>query len=131
MTGPSNLNRRDFLKTAGLALGAAVFSPLLSAAGPLPADIHSDLNATPAAASQVRYRGTPDGKVLKSDDGGSSWRTLTNFGPQYAVDDVWLSGDGLFARLRFAGDSFTLRSQDERIWHTTTIKSLYIPVVLR
>ncbi len=122
------MNRRQFLRGVAFASLAAAGSgvaawPARSEAADQPAAAGSpgvrDLPA-PAQASPGRLlRGTPDGKVVESTDGGGSWRTIANFGSHCAVTRLSRRRDELVATVALQGHTFDLRSADGRLWRTT------------
>lgn len=106
----ARVNRRQFLRIVGFAVGSAVLSPLLTAAKPA-----GDL---PLTRRSRFYRGTSDGKLLGSMD-GREWAMLTDFGPHLAVREVKLARDGwLHAGLAAGGNAFVLKSRDGKTWYT-------------
>ena len=106
------MNRREFLKLGG-ALSAMLVLPL----GPL--DKVFDSLAT-VKVKGTTYRGTLDGKVYHSTDGGQTWKVHTDFGSDFSVFSLTPSSrNRLDARLGFAGKSFALiLSPDENLWRT-------------
>lgn len=134
MVKRSGLTRKEFVQGMGLALGGLLAAPFLTAAGkPPPNMLLYQSRSSIQPASVALYRGTPDGKVLKSEDGGGTWHVLVNFGADYVVETVSQTAKGLLARLSYAGAGFSLLTQDERIWRTTNAveKRLYMPLVVR
>ncbi len=114
------MRRRDFLRGAGRALFAALIAAV--APGPLAGAAH---DASPgrglASPTGRRFRGTPQGMILESLDGGLSWQPRANFGPPCAVVGVFEAPDGIVAQLRVQGHHFWLSSQDGRVWRTTDV----------
>jgi hypothetical protein len=111
------MNRRVFIKSvtlSTLAGLAAISMPTLQASAGL---------TPPPAEIQVKalgrlLRGTRDGQMFESLDGGANWRTLTNFGPDYAVLEIQQRRGALYARLGFRRFNFVLTSVDGRTWRT-------------
>lgn len=63
------------------------------------------------------YRGTGDGRIVRSSDGGATWEVNDDFGPAYRVVALGRCEAGVFARLSFRDVSFTLRSSDAVRWY--------------
>ena len=104
------MHRRDFLRsTAAIAGGVAGASVLGAATGATIAG---------AATKARRYRGTRHGKVLYSDDGGRTWRLLTDFGPELDVQRVKEASKRVTAHVVYGRHgSFNLALQkDGRTW---------------
>ncbi|MBP7998726.1 MAG: hypothetical protein KA314_13925 [Chloroflexi bacterium] len=101
------MNRREFLVISGAAA-------LIGMLG---------IPATPAAAatgSRPVYRGTPDGKLFESTDGGKTWVLITDFTSVYAVESAVIETDGrLAAQLVYWGFGFTLYTKDKSTWLTS------------
>jgi hypothetical protein len=64
------------------------------------------------------YRGTADGKILLSENGGITWRVHTNFGSDIEILDILSSSRGqVFAQLGFKGRAFALvLDQNGKSW---------------
>jgi hypothetical protein len=111
------MNRRDFLKwaaTGSLAVLAAQFTRKLSFVFPgvdLPGDFAARLGGK-------LFRGTSDGRVLASTDGGRAWHCSAYFGGQSRVQDLYVSGGRLFAEIGIPGGTFELASADGIVWRT-------------
>ena len=108
------MNRRGFLKRTGqgcLAGFLAVTVPVAVQAGALAVP-------SPAQMGSFLYKGTVDGQILESGDGGATWHTRANFGADFAIRQVVRSGDRLYAEVGFQGHSFMLKSQDGGVWFT-------------
>ena len=97
------MNRRDFVRGPGL--GFVVTLVAAAVAGPLHGSVH-----------QVQVRGSRDGRLLRSEDGGESWEEAVVFGPGFTVGEVWRHRAGHVARVGFGGRSFLLHSTDGRAW---------------
>ncbi len=113
----TRLGRRDFLKQFVLAAGAAAAIPIISAA-----ERSATLPPLPATQAGRMLRGTEDGGVLVSLDGGKTWSQLTSFGNEYAVLDVSEHGGLLFALVRFKGRNFYLKSVNGKTWYSQAYK---------
>jgi hypothetical protein len=107
------MHRRDFLKVAGLATASlAVWQLAPASAGTKP--------PVQATVGGRMWRGTPDGKVSVSDNGGQSWRLHTDFGTELAVHRFApMSGSLVRATLSVKGHEFDLRlDNDDVTWRT-------------
>lgn len=100
------MNRREFLVVSGAVTLAGILG----------------IQVTPAAAAagnKTVYRGTPDGKLFESTDGGKTWQLITDFTPVYAVESALMGTDGrLAAQLVYWGFNFTLYTNDKITWLT-------------
>jgi hypothetical protein len=111
------MNRRAFIKgvaLSSLAGFAAISTPTLQASAGL---------TSPPAEVQVKtpgrmVKGTRAGQLFESLDGGSSWRPLVNFGPQYPILEIQQRQGALYARVGFQRYSFLLKSADGHTWRT-------------
>ncbi len=111
------MNRRDFLKLAAVNFLAAV----------VPQWIHRFSLTVPGLASArdfsarlggKLYKGTADGRILASDDGGFFWHCSANFGSCYQVKGLYAAGDRLYAWIGFPKGAFALVSVDGTLWRT-------------
>ncbi len=104
------MNRRDFIKLGGLASLSlfAGFSPLEKLAA-LPVEM---------AANGKVYRGTHDGKIFISEDGGKTWRLHINLGKEYAVNKFYAGANNqVQAQIGFQQYTFGLTlSKNGRMW---------------
>jgi hypothetical protein len=107
------MNRREFLKLGG-ALSAMLVLPL----GSLGKEVAS---LATIALQGLTYRGTLDGKVYVSANGGKTWKLHTDFGPAFTIFSLTLvPRNRIYARIGFAGKSFGLvLSPAEHVWRTT------------
>ena len=105
------MNRRQFLTvaTAVTAVGMVrLASPRLVAAKGL----------TPILR-QTLYKGTKDGQLYESVDGGKTWQLVADFGSHCAISQIFMRpGNDLQIKLICAGYSFDLHSKDARVWRT-------------
>ncbi len=120
------MNRRLFLQ--GIALASLVAAggmlpkpaygelPANSLAGPAPGV--RDLAAPPRTILGRLLRGTADGKVLESLDGGATWQRIANFGELCSVARLSEQNSEIHARVFLQGNIFTLHSADGRVWRT-------------
>jgi len=108
------MNRRDFLKLGGVFSTAALLR-INPQAILLPDPVE-------AAAGNKLYRGTPDGKIFISEDGGGSWQLHANFGNDCSILDLLAnSNERVFARVGFKQHSFVLMlSKNGKNWQSAT-----------
>jgi len=104
-------SRRSFMQVAGLAAGAALLAPLV-------AEVVSGSSIAYADALGKKYKGTRDGHVFESVDGGQTWQQVANFGSHCAVLALSERRNRLEAEIGVAGYGFALTSTDARVWHT-------------
>jgi hypothetical protein len=106
------MNRREFLKV-GSVFSAAFFLTF----GPIKGI--SKLSVEAIQRGKI-YRGTSDGKVFVSENGGKSWRLQTSFGPEYSITDIIAGKDGqVYLQLGYQFRSFHLKLADkEDFWET-------------
>jgi hypothetical protein len=106
------MNRRDFLKLAGLLSTALIFQ--FNTLGKM-----MDLPVETQAGGKV-FRGTWDGKIYTSENARETWKLHTDFGSEFSIID--LSTDvyeNIHAQLGFNGYSFQLMCSPEHIvWRT-------------
>jgi hypothetical protein len=112
------MERREFLRMSGtVALGATglqVFGiGAASAASPKTDPLQVDFGG-------LKYRGTPDGKILVSSDAGKTWGVHTDFSNQYSVSSLAVSKTGTLATvLGFQGWPIALDCDvDQKSWLT-------------
>ncbi len=108
------LNRRDFLKFAGLVLAAGAV---------LPAHQRLEQGARIFSDPQIRFgrnlvRGTAYGAILCSSDEGSTWRQVANLGDNHAVLQLVERNKQVYANLSLGSHDFWLRSADTQRWLT-------------
>ena len=106
------ITRRDFLKLSGLASAVMLVSsvPVLNAkAKPVETEWHGKL-----------YRGTPDGQILVSEDGGDTWSLHSKFGTHLSISDLYADfRQRLVAVLDCQNRDFKLALlPDARTWKT-------------
>ncbi len=114
-----NMDRRDFLKvmtqisTTGLA--AAILANLPARAAP-------DASLAPIQTEALgrKFRGTSDGRIFESRDGGRTWQLIANFGKHCAILTLLEHQDQVYAQIGVQGYSFLVRSSNARLWYTTS-----------
>jgi hypothetical protein len=102
------VNRRDFLRLGGMLCAAAYASPVTRLV---------KLSPETAALGKL-YRGTYDGDVQVSQDGGRSWKLHYRFGPDCPILDIYTGPDGrLYLCAGFKQHTFQLMlSRNEKAW---------------
>lgn len=106
------MNRREFLKvSSGLSVAFFLSSSSIQAIFNLPIE---------ASYRGKTYRGTADGKVTVSEDGGKSWRLHTNLGPEYSIKKIMLGLDGrIYLKVGYQHRSFQLKlAQNDQLWES-------------
>jgi hypothetical protein len=96
-----NMNRRDFLKIGALT-AAGLFLPSipLLAAGAKPAEL---------TAGGLKLRGTQDGEIHLSRDGGQSWQLSSRLGKDFKVTQIFQdSAQRIRAEVVFSSQRFEL-----------------------
>jgi hypothetical protein len=104
-------SRRTFFKVAGLAAGALLLAPR-SAQGA------GNYFIAHATAFGRQYRGTRDGLVFESIDGGKTWQQVANFGSHCAVQALSNRQGQFQAQIGVGAYDFVLTSVDARTWRT-------------
>ncbi len=109
----NTLNRRDFLKFAGLVL----------ASGVLPAYPTIKDGVRLFADPQIRFgsnliKGTAYGAILASSDEGMTWKQVANLGENHAVLQLAQKGKQIYANMNVSGHDFWLHSTDAQRWLT-------------
>lgn len=107
------MDRRRFLKLAGLASAGAWFQISVFGASPL--------TAAAASLGGKLYRGDRRGRIYASRDRGASWQLHTYLGPTYSVKRMAKDRrGGVAATVGYRGREFRLAlATDERSWRTT------------
>jgi len=105
------MNRRDFLKVGSVMSAFA-------GVGPVGNIVRIPIET---AAFGKLYRGTHDGQVYVSADGGKSWQLQSNFGPGYSVLNLLVGRDKqLYAQIGFERVNFHLvLTKNGNAWATT------------
>ena len=115
----TKMTRRDLLKMMGVSAGAgmvnAVQAPLRSVGQA--ASWLEVVSADPQAEFDGRlFRGSVDGCIYVSTDGGKAWDLLTCLHKDCAVTSLRADKSGLSATLEFQGYPFNLTSSDGKVW---------------
>ena len=105
--------RRTFLKAAGLTAGALLLTP---------SSVQGAGNYFTAYAQALgkMYRGTRDGLVFESVDGGRSWQQVANFGKHCAIAAIRGRQKQIQVDVTVQGYYFYLKSTDGRTWYTVS-----------
>ncbi len=108
------MNRREFIK-----LGGVGFLTLLSGMGGMEMVTHLPVEV--AAQGKV-FRGTHDGKIYVSENGGNNWRLHTNLGRDYAVTRFSVGANNqVQAQVSYQKYTFHLvLSRNGKFWNTAT-----------
>jgi hypothetical protein len=113
------MNRRDFLKVAGAgSLAVVAFSNYRQVASPATVAVRTR-NVTARLGGKL-FKGTLDGRILASEDGGGSWASCAKFGGQHRIDSLTVRGSQLRAEIGIPGATFQLTSGNGRVWHTVS-----------
>lgn len=111
------LNRRRFIKLAGLATGLVAVAPMAFALDITSQPVELDLGVK-------KYRGTADGRILLSIDGGQSWKQIASFGSEIRVQTLSLNEQGLVkAQLQGNHSPFWVQTTNDRIWLTENFRA--------
>jgi hypothetical protein len=106
------MNRRAFIRTtATMALTTTVLAGGLDT---------SDADAATTRSDALRYRGSRDGKVFISRNGGRTWKLLTDFGRDVVIPKIGYDAHGrVVATLIYRRHDFKLALlPDNRSWCT-------------
>jgi len=113
------MNRRDFLKgTAGLSLAglATLVWPVLQISV-----LADQASITVQAQANGRLlRGTHDGRILESLDGGRAWQKVANFGKHCSIMAIHEHQGQIYTEVAVQGYRFALKSTDARVWRTVS-----------
>ena len=113
----SDMNRRDFLKViARVSITGLAVAMLPQVSTGMQLD--ASLAGTEADVLGRRLRGTFDGLILESIDGGRTWQRIANFGKHCSVWAIREQHDQIYTRIGVKGYQFVLRSTDGRTWRT-------------
>jgi hypothetical protein len=107
------MQRREFLKLAGAALGSTFVLTGVS----------HQLAALPVEAifQGKHFRGYRNqGDIFVSEDSGETWHLHARLGSEYSIDDLFVNaGEQMYAQIGFMGYHFQLfLSEDGRQWKT-------------
>lgn len=108
-TAKPRIGRRKAISAIGVAAAGLAVSQFLSAL---------DTVAGQVDATVAKYKGTRDGKILESTDGGRTWQVVANFGKEYSIRAVVRRRRNLVATLKQRRHSFEIKSLDARTWYT-------------
>ena len=107
------MQRREFLKLAGAALGSAL---VLTGSS-------RQLAALPVEANFKgrHFRGyQSDGDIFVSEDDGETWQLHARLGSEYSIEDLFVdTSDRMYARVGYLQYRFQLfLSEDGQQWKT-------------
>lgn len=115
----TKMTRRDLLKMMGLGAGAGLVDTVrapLRRVGRTASWLEA-VSADPQAEFEgMLYRGSVDGCIYASSDGGASWGLFVRLHDQCAITDLKASKCCLTATLEFEGYPFSLTSTDGKVW---------------
>jgi hypothetical protein len=116
------MNRRTFLKGAATSAVSGLALLMLPGLPVGPASQASRVFASTALtqAGGRMLRGTRDGLLLESLDGGLTWKRIFNFGSHCPVLGICERQGDLYVEVGLQQYSFFLKSADARTWHTVT-----------
>ena len=115
----NTMNRRDFLHSAATVSLATLVGVGLPGLRAVTRRESSSGNSGQVALSSGRFKGTPDGRIFESPDGGKTWQLRADFGAHCAIPEVFESQGKIYARIMVQGYSFLIKSSDARFWYTT------------
>lgn len=98
------MTRKDFLRLLGLSAAGLCVSGKLLAADPVAA---APPGEAVSAAGQL-FRGTADGRILQSLDGGKTWTVHVNLGKANAVKRIYVENGLTRAEIISPGGTFVL-----------------------
>ena len=106
------MNRREFLKLGGLM-------SILACVAVSPIGMIATLPVETAVSGKI-YRGTRDGNIHVSENGGKSWQLHSGFGPDCSILDIFTGLDGqLYAHVGFKQYTFHLAlAKNKKTWLT-------------
>ncbi len=115
----SGLNRRDFLKVMAQISTTGLTLALLAG---LPARMSLNVSPAPVQAEALgrKFRGTSDGRVFESLDGGRTWQLIANFGEHCSILTLFERQSQVYAQIGVQGYSFLVRSPNARLWYTAS-----------
>ena len=109
------MDRTRFLKTFTMLAAGSVLGQRLATAGTVKAVLGDQ--GKPAGTPERRFRGTTEGEILVTEDGGGTWKQHARFGSDCAVLNINQNATDITAYLRGQGGEFTLRlSPDGKYW---------------
>lgn len=99
------MHRRDFLTTAAKMSSVVAIMTMFPRVGQAHARTH-------------QFKGTSQGQILESPDGGRNWQMNLNLGPECRVLSVIQTHDQVIATIAFHGHRFRLYRVDSQKWRT-------------
>jgi len=115
------MKRRDFLK-----LGSLMSAFTFASVGPMKSIVNLPIET---AANGIMYRGTHNGQVFTSKDGGKTWQMQSQFGPDYTVLDIFTARDGqLYLQMGYKHYNFHLvQTANKQAWVSQPFKTTPLP----
>jgi hypothetical protein len=110
------MNRRKFFRY--LSRGALAGATLLAFPS-IPASTMFNPSSffTVTALGKI-FKGTHDGRLFESQDGGKSWLPLANFGSHCSIVSIVERQSALYAVIGVQQFTFNLKSNNGREWQT-------------
>ncbi len=108
------MQRREFLKLAGTALGSALW-------------LTGSSRQIAALPVEARFKGKHfrgyrnNGDIFVSEDDGETWQLHARLGSEYSIDDLFVdTSDQMYAQVGYLQYQFQLfLSEDGKQWKTT------------
>ncbi len=110
------MDRREFLKVS--AMTAISYLAL----GPIGNFVNADVETVAAGKT---YRGTKDGKIMISGNGGKSWQLHTRFSKGYSIKNIFTAKDKkLYVQVAYKNVNFHLvLTKDGKAWSAQKFKT--------
>jgi hypothetical protein len=114
------MSRRSFMRVSGATIGSLAIGALPRALPPTAID---QVQPPEFKLVQINFgktilRGTRDGRILESSDGGKTWQQVANFGKHCAVVALAEQRGQCLAQVEVQSFRFALTSTDARTWYT-------------
>src|SRR5512139_1848379 len=107
------MDRRKFLKGVLGGVGMLTLPSVLTGAPLRPSKRFVEANVLGRL-----FRGTQDGRILESLDGGRTWDLIANFGEHCSILAILEHSSEIYTEVGLQGYSFFLRSPDGFEWYT-------------
>jgi hypothetical protein len=113
------MNRRELLTLtarAAMVVAASAIAPAIAG------------RAAPVVQAETGgrlLRGTPDGRLLQSEDQGKTWQVIAKFGEHCAIRHIEAHHAAITLGLEVQGHHFTLHSTGSNKWYTAGSSGSY------
>ncbi len=107
------MDRRNFLKGMLGGIGIVALPSLLTGA-----PLRAPKRFVEATVFGRLFRGTRDGRILESLDGGKTWNLIADFGEHCSILAIFEHNGEIYTEVGILGYSFFLRSPDALVWRT-------------